>query len=142
MGLKIKLRRWNGYGYWNLYDENFTANIDAFHAATAPFLYDENFSLHQNFYHKWLQNNPNGNYLDFLNQLDWRIGQELGAEYQSTFADVFFYLFSEESPNELLGSCHAVDLPFVFGNSDNQLYPNPPANLDELRHAYEKNILG
>ena len=186
----------NEYGYWNLYDENFTANIEDFHAATAPLLYDENFSLHQNFYHKWLQNHPNENYLDFMNQLDWRIGQELAAEYQSTFADVFFYLFSEESPNELLGSCHAIDLPFVFGNDDDQIYPNPPAhlikevqaawisfaqtgnpstplvpgwkkytaddrqtmeinsaawtlhkdlntaNLDELRHAYEENILG
>lgn len=32
--------------------------------------------------------------------------------------DVFTYLFCWESPIEALGSCHAVELPFVFGTFD------------------------
>ncbi|MBR3746212.1 MAG: carboxylesterase family protein, partial [Selenomonadaceae bacterium] len=44
------------------------------------------------------------------------------------FNDVYFYLFTENSPIELLRSCHAVDLPFTFNNAD-ELYPNPPQNL-------------
>ena len=81
-------------------------------------------------YHAWLKNRPDTDdtYGDFATQVDWRVGQELAAEYQSKFNDVYFYLFSEPSPIEILRSCHAVDLPFTFNNSD-ELYPNPPQNL-------------
>ena len=67
-------------------------------------------------------------YGDFATQLDWRVGQELTAEYQSKFNDVYYYLFSEWSPVEILRSCHAVDLPFTFNNPD-ELNPNPAPNL-------------
>ena len=81
-------------------------------------------------YQKWLNGRPDSDYTygDFATQVDWRVGQELTAEYQSKFNDVYFYLFSENSPIELLRSCHAVDLPFTFNNPD-ELYPNPPQNL-------------
>ena len=81
-------------------------------------------------YKSWLKNRPNtaDTYGDFATQLDWRVGQELTAEYQSTYNDVYFYLFTEQSTIENLRACHAVDLPFTFNNSD-ELYQNPPQNL-------------
>ncbi len=81
-------------------------------------------------YRDWLNGRPDTDdtYGDFATQIDWRVGQELTAEYQSKFEDVYYYLFSEQSPIEILRSCHAVDLPFTFNNSDD-LYPNPPQNL-------------
>ena len=84
----------------------------------------------QEIYQKWLKNRPDNydNFADFSTQLDWRVSQEISAEYQSQFNDVYFYLFSEWSPVENLRACHAVDLPFTFNNAD-VLYPNPPQNL-------------
>ncbi|MBR4382068.1 MAG: carboxylesterase/lipase family protein, partial [Selenomonadaceae bacterium] len=81
-------------------------------------------------YKTWLKNRPDTDdtYGDFATQLDWRVGQELTAEYQSKFNDVYYYLFSEWSPVEILRSCHAVDLPFTFNNPD-ELNPNPAPNL-------------
>ena len=119
----------NEYGYWNLYDENFTANIEDFHAAITPVVYEGEFSNRQTLYDKWQKNHLTENYLEFANQLDWRVGQELTAEYQSAFDDVYFYLFSQKSPNEILGSCHAIDLPFVFGIPSKDIEPNPSAHL-------------
>lgn len=55
-------------------------------------------------------------------------GQELTAEYQSKFADVYFYLFSEPSTIEKLRSCHAVDLPYTFNVGDH-IVPNPNPKL-------------
>ncbi len=117
------------YRYWNLYDENFTANIEEFHSQITPLIYEGEIFLDKEIYHMWEKNHPNENYLEFANQINWRVGQELAAEYQSAFDDVFFYLFSQKSPNELLGSCHAIDLPFVFDTRDKQLDANPPAHL-------------
>ena len=84
----------------------------------------------QEIYSAWLNGRPDSadTYGDFATQLDWRVGQELAAEYQSKFEDVYYYLFSEQSPIELVRSCHAVDLPFTFNNGE-ILYPNPPQNL-------------
>lgn len=81
-------------------------------------------------YKLWLKNRPDNeeNYAEFTNQLDWRVGQEICAEYQSNFEDVYFYLFSEWSPIENLRSCHAIDLPFTFNNPE-ILHTNPPQNL-------------
>ena len=84
----------------------------------------------QEIYQAWLKNRPDteDNFCEFTNQLDWCVGQELAAEYQSKFDDVYYYLFSEWSTIENLRSCHAVELPFTFNNHD-ELYPNPPQNL-------------
>jgi para-nitrobenzyl esterase len=78
-------------------------------------------------YKKWLNNRPDTSdtYGDFLTQLDWRVAQELAAEYHSKFNDAYFYLFSEQSPIEGLGSCHGLDVAFTFSNPDDALCPNP-----------------
>ena len=81
-------------------------------------------------YRAWLKNRPDTeeNFENFTNQLDWRVGQELSAEYQSNFDDVYYYLFSEWSAIENLRSCHAVDLNFTFNNGDH-IVPNPNQTL-------------
>ena len=80
----------------------------------------------QEIYQSWLKNRPDTSekFEDFVEQVDWRVGQEISAEYQSKFSDVYYYLFNEWAPNENLRSCHAVDLPFTFNNGDH-IVPNP-----------------
>ena len=84
----------------------------------------------QEIYRTWLKNRPDTEetYGDFMNQLDWRVGQELATEYQSKFGDTYYYLFSEWSTIENLRSCHAVDLPYTFNVGDH-IVPNPKPNL-------------
>ncbi|MBR0289194.1 MAG: carboxylesterase family protein, partial [Selenomonadaceae bacterium] len=85
----------------------------------------------QEIYRAWLNGRPDTmeNYEAFVNQVDWRVGQELAAEYQSAYEDVYYYLFSQPSPNEKLRSCHALDLPYTFNTSDKDLESNPNQNL-------------
>ena len=84
----------------------------------------------QEIYQAWLNGRPDTSdtFGDFATQLDWRVGQELAAEYQSAFDDVYFYLFSQWSAIELLRSCHMADLPYTF-NAGNDFVPNPAPNL-------------
>ena len=84
----------------------------------------------QEIYQTWLKNRPDTleNFEDFMEQVDWRVGQELSAEYQSAYGDTYFYLFSEHSTIENLRSCHAVDLSYTFNNGDH-IVPNPVPNL-------------
>lgn len=118
------------YRYWNLYSEEFTNNIEEFHKEAISIAYEGEIDNMSQIYEAWSKNRTeNSDYLSFTNQLDWRIGQELSAEYQSEFNDVYFYLFSQKSPYELLGSCHALDLVFIFGNADKDMEPNPDKNL-------------
>ena len=67
-------------------------------------------------YKSWLNNREDTeeNFIDFVNNLDWRIGQEICAEYQSNFDDVYLYLFSQQSENEIFRACHALDLSYTF----------------------------
>ena len=79
-------------------------------------------------YQAWLKNRPDTeeNFIDFAIQADWRVGQELASEYQSNFADVYFYVFSHWV-NEIFRACHDSDLPYVFNALDG--LPNPAPNL-------------
>jgi len=82
-------------------------------------------------YQLWLKNRPDNEdtYRAFINQLDWRVGQELDAENQSKFNDVYYYLFSQPSANEILSACHSIDLPYIFNNPDEDIEPNPNPKL-------------
>ncbi len=82
-------------------------------------------------YRKWLENRPDieENYIDFANNVDWRVGQELTAEYQSKFNDAYYYLFTEQSPIENLRSYHGIDLVYTFNLPDKNFNPNPAPNL-------------
>ena len=69
-------------------------------------------------YKSWLKNRPDtaDTYGDFSTQIDFRVGQELAAEYQSAFDDVYLYLFTQQAspPLDYLGAFHALDLPYTF----------------------------
>lgn len=124
------------YNYWNLYYDNFLKFIPDFHEHITPVTYESEFSDRTEIYNAWAKNHMDikdevKRYAEFANQLDWRVGQELVAEYQSNFDDVYFYLFDQKSPVENLGSCHAVDLPFVFNNPSPEIEPKPSKKLVE-----------
>lgn len=124
------------YRYWAVYFDDMINTIEQFHAELRTGVYEGKFLDSDALYQTWAKNHPEfaalesgERYLEFADQLDWRVGQELAAEYQSKFNDVYFYLFSQKSPNKKLGSCHAIDLPFVFNNPSKDLEPKPSANL-------------
>ena len=120
--------------YWFLiYADNFFSSFRNAPEKISPVM--KNYRIHraktfEEIYKTWLngRSDTEENFIAFVNQLDWRVIQELAAEYQSKFADVYFYLFSEQSPDEKLRSCHAVDLPYTFNNGDH-IVPNPNPKL-------------
>ena len=118
------------YKYWSLYYEDYLELLATVHPKITP-----------EFYQSWQKNHLEieepERYLELANQLDWRVGQELEAEYQSAFDDVYFYLFSQKSPVEKLGSCHAIDLPFVFNNPNEGIEANPsPKLVNQVQAAW------
>lgn len=122
------------YRYWALfYGKNIFEQMSDFHARLTPVLYEGEFLEERELYQTWQKNYTelaeSERYFEFANQLDWRVGQELMAEYQSAFDNVYFYLFSQKSPVEDFGSCHSLDFSFVFGNPDIYLESNPSAKL-------------
>ena len=125
------------FRYWLLYFPDMLKNIRQFHEGFISNMYEGKFLPGvDDGYRKWQKIHPEPNsldadehYLEFMNQLVWRVPQELAAEYQSAFDDTFYYLFSQKSPVKNLGSCHSIDLPFVFGLGDKELDPKPSAKL-------------
>ena len=120
------------WGYWLLYDENYFKNFYETHDKISLVMsrYKKRTSrTSKEVYLKWLKNRPDTeeNYMDFINQVDWRVGQELDAENQSKFNDVYYYLFSDKSLREDLGSFHSLELAFVFNKPFDELLltPNP-----------------
>jgi len=114
--------------YWFLlHGENFFKMFRDDPKKLSPVMMKYNSRSPQEIYRLWLKNRPDNeeNFEDFVNQADWRVGQELAAEYQSNFGDTYYYLFSQLSFDEKLRSCHGIDLPFTFNNPDNDVEPNP-----------------
>ena len=119
--------------YWFLYSDDYFKIFREHPGELSLALDNYNLQNVEKIYKNWLKNRADDeeNFIEFLNQVDWRVGQEICAEYYSKFNEVYFYLFSQKSPVENLRSCHAVDLPFVFNNSD-EIYPNPEENLAKI----------
>jgi len=116
--------------YWFEYFDNFFELFRDNPRSFSPVLLKYTAKTPQEVYNAWLNGRPNTleNFEAFVNQIDWRVGQELAAEYQSAFGDAYLYLFSEPSPDEKWRSCHAVDLPYTFNVGDH-IVPNPNQNL-------------
>ena len=122
------------WGYWLLYDENYFKNFHETHNRISLVMsrYKARTSqTSKEVYFKWLNGRPDTdeNYMDFINQLDWRVGQELDAENQSKFNDVYYYLFSETTDRKELGSFHSLELSFVFNKPFDELLPVPNPKL-------------
>ena len=107
-------------------DENFFEIYRKAPGNISPVLRRYKAQTTEEIYKNWLKNRPDTeeNYAEFATQIDFRVGQEISSEYQSKFADVYFYLFSEPSPIEMLGSCHAFDIPYTFNVSSEEFTPN------------------
>ena len=127
------------FRYWFLYFPDMLETIRQFHIGfISNFHEDKIVDGIDDAYSKWRELHPelnsldeNERYLDFMNQFDWHLPQELAAEYQSAFDDTFLYLFDQKSSVDNLGACHSIELPFVFGLSDKELEPKPSAKLIE-----------
>jgi len=122
------------WGYWLLYDENYFKNFSATHEKLSPVMSRckaRTSRTDKEIYRAWLNGrlDTEENYMAYLNQIDWRVGQELDAENQSKFNDVYYYLFSDTSLREDLGSFHSIELAFVFNNPFDELLPNPNPTL-------------
>ncbi len=128
------------WGYWLLYDENYFKNFYETHDKISLVMsrYKNKTSrTSKEIYQSWLKNRPatEENYMDFINQVDWRVGQELDAENQSKFNDVYYYLFSETTSRKELGSFHSLELSFVFNTPFDELLPTPNQNLVKIIQA-------
>lgn len=116
--------------FWLQFDENFFKKIRANHEKFSPIFLQHKGETSEEIYQAWLKNRPDTeeNFADFATQSDWRVGQELTAEYQSKFEDVYFYLFSQRV-NDTFRACHDSDLPYVFGVPYENFVPNPDKNF-------------
>ena len=122
--------------YWLLYLDDFFEIYRAEPEKVSPALQKHRARTAQTpeeVYQAWLNNRPDTkeNFIEFTNQVDWLVGQELSAEYQSKFDDVYYYLFSEYAADKEMRACHTIDLPYTFGVS-NYLEPNPAPNLVKI----------
>lgn len=136
----------NEYNYWGLYYENLEHEMPVFHEAMMPIMFDEKYHDREVLYQRWQKDHGDldagARYLEFMVQMDFRVGQELMAEYQSAFNDVYMYLFTYKSKVPALGSCHAIEVPFVFHHLDSEsglsfTGPEPPSHLaDETQAAW------
>ncbi|MBR5912862.1 MAG: carboxylesterase family protein [Selenomonadaceae bacterium] len=128
------------WGYWLLYDENYFKNFYETHDKISLIMsrYKSRTSrTSKEVYKDWLKNRPDTdeNYMEFINQLDWRVGQELDAENQSKFEDVYYYLFTEISNRKELGACHSLEVPFVFGKTFEEISFIPNQKLVKQMQA-------
>ena len=116
--------------YLGVLGETFDKILHENYKEMSPIMRNSGFENVEEIYKKWLKNLTDNeeNFVNFANQADWRVSQELAAEYQSEFEDVYFYLFSQRSAIENLRSCHMVDVPYTF-NVENDFVPNPHQNL-------------
>lgn len=79
-------------------------------------------------------------YVDFAGEFWLRQPSIILAEAQARHNDVYMYLFTWNSGHPDLGACHALELPFVFGNlegpdAERLTGPNPPAGLSRRIQA-------
>ena len=116
---------------WLQFDENFCQTVRTKPQNFSPIFSRCNTKTLEEVYKNWLKNRTDNeeNFIDFANNLDWRVTQELTAEYQSKFEDVYFYVFSHRL-NENLRACHDSDLSYVF--NDMEGLPNAAPNLVKI----------
>lgn len=119
----------NEFAYWSLYFEDMAKEMPLFWRQQSRFHFDEkldNQHYEDLFTAAYPDDEPGQRYLEYTNQIGFRVGAELMAEYQSHYNNVYHYLFTYKSKLPGLGSCHAIELPFVMHNTD---IPNLAKNL-------------
>ena len=116
---------------WLQFDENFCENYRNNTKKFSPIFSKYKSKTFDEVYKNWLKNHVDNeeNFINFTVQADWRVSQEICAEYQSNFDDVYFYVFSHRV-NEILRACHDSDLPYIFDKIDE--LPNSAPNLVKI----------
>lgn len=134
------------FAYWKLYFKDFANEMPDFWHHQAIFHFDG--KLDSDKYEKlWAQTYPDqdpaARYLEYTNQIGFRVGTNLMCEYQSKYNKVYQYLFTYASKIPGMGSCHAIELPFVLHNTQRPDLPKtmtgevPPMHLaDEMNDAW------
>ena len=119
---------------WLSFDENFCEHFRTDTKKFSPIFAKYKGKTLDEIFKAWLKNRPanDENFIDFTVQFDWRVGQEISAEYQSDFDDVYFYVFSHRI-NDELRACHDSDLPYTFNALDG--LPNAAPNLSKQIQA-------
>ena len=122
--------------YWFFYFDNLFEVFRDNPKNLSPVMVKYTAKTPQEIYRTWLNGRADTleNFEAFVENVDWRVGQELATEYQSAFDDAYYYLLSEQSPDEKLRSCHAVDLPYTFNVGDHTV-PNPKQNFVKVIQA-------
>ena len=66
---------------------------------------------------------------EFYNEVMFRLPALNQADYHSrNGGKVFMYFFTEPSTIKFRGACHAVELAYVFGNTNETIYTGSPGN--------------
>lgn len=110
-----------------------------------PFHFDESLDIEvweKVYEDAYPENDLIENYIEFMNQTGFRVMGDLMAEQQSAYRPTYNYLFRYKSTIEGMGSCHAIEVPFVLNNLDTPdglefTGPNPPEHLaKEMGNAW------
>ncbi|RBP98973.1 carboxylesterase/lipase family protein [Bifidobacterium xylocopae] len=134
------------FAYWKLYFKDFATEMPDFWHHQAIFHFDGKLDSDK-YESEWKSRHTEGDqaesYLEYANQIGFRVGTDLMAEYQSQYRDTYEYLFTYASKIPGMGSCHAIELPFVMHNTQRPDLPKtltgevPPMHLsDEMADAW------
>lgn len=128
----------NEFNYWGLYFKDIEHEMPLFWHEQARFHFDgllDDARYEQAYEDAHPGEDAGQRYLAYTNQIGFYVGSELMAEYQSQYNDAYLYLFTYRSKIPGLGSCHAIELPFVMHNTHlpdlakNLTGEVPPAHL-------------
>lgn len=134
------------FNYWGLYFKDIEKEMPLFWHEQARFHFDgllDDARYEKSYVDEYPEQPAGERYLEYTNQIGFYVGSELMAEYQSQYNDAFFYLFRYQSKIPGMGSCHAIELPFVMHNthledlSKNLTGEVPPQHLsDEMTDTW------
>lgn len=109
----------NEFNYWGLYFKDIEKEMPLFWHEQARFHFDgllDDARYEAAFVEAYPDMPAGERYLEYTNQIGFNVGSELMAEYQSKYNDAYLYLFTYASKIPGMGSCHAIELPFVMHN--------------------------
>lgn len=136
----------NEFNYWGLYFKDIEKEMPLFWHEQARFHFDgllDSEKYEQAYADAYPEKPAGERYLEYTNEIGFNVGSELMAEYQSRYNDAYLYLFAYSSKIPGMGSCHAIELPFVMHNTQIENLPKtltgevPPEHLaDEMGDAW------
>ena len=136
----------NEFNYWGLYFKDIEKEMPLFWHEQARFHFDgllDDEKYEKAYSEAHPDEAPGERYLEYTNEIGFNVGSELMAEFQSEYNDAYLYRFGYASKIPGMGSCHAIELPFVMHNthledlSKNLTGEVPPEHLaDEMSDVW------